>query len=331
LAYFKPDESADIEGPSMGLLLLVPRNNKYFTVEMWEQLSHYFEILDERRKARYLSADLDELLEKSLALASPCRLCERKCKVRRLEGEVGFCGAPPKLLISSEFLHYGEEPFFVPSHTIFFMGCNFRCVYCQNWTISQWFEDGIEISPGELARVIKLRRREGARNVNLVGGEPTPYLPWIIQLLKELKQLRVNLPIIWNSNFYMSKQSLAILKEIIDVWLPDFKYGNDSCAIWLSSAPNYVEIVTRNLKAAKGEMVIRHLVLPNHLECCSFPVLRWIARNRKDAIVNVMDQYTPHYLVLREEKFAMLRRRLDPGEFRKVVELARELGLCLVE
>ncbi len=299
---------------------------------MWAKyLSHYFTILKGEHKAKYLDADLDELLERSLSLASPCRLCERSCKVRRLEGEVGFCGAPPKLLISSEFLHYGEESFFVPSHTIFFMGCNFRCTYCQNWTISQWFESGTETSPEELARIVKLRQKEGARNLNLVGGEPTPYLPWIIELLKELRKLKVNTPIIWNSNFYMSKESLEILKEVVDVWLPDFKYGNDRCALELSLVPNYVEIVTRNLKDARGDMVIRHLILPGHIKCCSFPVLRWIAKHRRDALVNVMDQYTPHYLVLREERFSKLRRRVDYDEFRKVLELAKELELHLVE
>ncbi len=301
--------------------------------EIKMRLRNYMAILLNKKRAKFLDTSLKSLKQRARRLASNCELCERKCNVNRIRGEVGFCGAPNKLLISSEFLHYGEEYFFVPSHTVFFMGCNFRCVYCQNWPISQWYEAGFEISPKELALIVRERKKQGAKNLNLVGGEPTPYLPWIIDLLIEMKKLDINTPIIWNSNFYMSEKAMKILTKIVDVWLPDFKYGNNECAMKLSSAPNYVEVVTRNLKIASrtGELVIRHLILPGHVECCSFRVLRWIASNvREKAIVNLMDQYRPDYLVPRREELASLARRITRKEFESVVSLARKLDICFI-
>lgn len=297
----------------------------------FEQLKNYYKILRDEREAKFLKSDLDTLIKKVEKIMEKCTLCERKCKVNRLDGEIGFCRVPNKMLIASEFLHFGEEFFFIPSHTIFFMGCNFHCQFCQNWSISQWYEEGYEIEPKELAEIIKIRKIQGSKNVNFVGGEPTPYLLWILKTLRELKDLNVNVPIIWNSNFYMSKKVMKILNKVIDVYLSDFKYGNDECARKLSLVENYVEIVTRNLLLAKGEIVIRHLILPNHVECCSYPILEWIAKNLGNkCIVNIMDQYTPYYKVWEKEELAYLRRGIRESEFRSVIEKAKKLGLTFI-
>lgn len=290
-------------------------------------LKKYFEILKNKAKARFLSADLDAMIEEAKKIVKSCSLCERHCGIDRSK-ELGFCKAPNKILISSEFLHYGEEYFFVPSHTIFFMGCNFRCAYCQNWTISNWFEQGFEATPKELALIIKMRKREGSKNVNFVGGEPTPYLLFILKILDFLKKDNVNIPIVWNSNFYMSKKTMNILNKVIDVYLPDFKYGNDACAKKLSSVDRYWETVTRNLLLSEGEICIRHLVLPNHIKCCSFPVLEWIAKNIGErAIINIMDQYHPCF---KANEYEEINRRLTSEEFEKVTNYARRLGLNLI-
>ena len=294
----------------------------------FEQLKNYYAILANQRKAKFLQANLDKLIKKTEKIMENCKLCERKCGINRLEGKIGHCGAPNKMLISSEFLHFGEEFFFVPSHTIFFMGCSFHCQFCQNYTISQWFESGYIIKPEELAKIIAERKEEGAKNVNWVGGEPTPYLLWILKTLKELKELEVNIPIIWNSNFYMTRETMEILNEIIDVFLPDFKYGNNKCAEKLSKVENYFEIVPRNHLLAKGEIVIRHLILPEHVECCSYKILEWIAKNLgKKCILNLMDQYMPHFEIWEKDDFSYMRRRITKEEFEKVVEKAKELRL----
>lgn len=300
-------------------------------MEKFEQLRNYYAILENERKARFLGANLEKLIDETKEIMKSCTLCERKCEINRLEGKIGHCRAPNRMLISSEFLHYGEEFFFVPSHTIFFMGCSFHCQYCQNYTISQWVEAGYEVFPEVLALTVIERKKQGARNVNLVGGEPTPYLLFILQTLNELKKLEVNIPIVWNSNFYMSEQTMRILNEIVDVFLPDFKYGNDDCARRLSKVDNYFEVVPRNHLLAKNEIVIRHLILPEHVECCSFPILEWIAKNLgKKCVVNIMDQYYPCYNVLRNEEFAHLRRRISAEEFEAVVERAEELGIVYI-
>ncbi|MCE7698938.1 MAG: radical SAM protein [Methanobacterium paludis] len=136
-------------------------------------------------------------------LFEDCVLCENRCHVDR-RSERGVCGVGSSR-VASEFMHMGEEPQLVPSHTIFFTGCSFKCVYCQNWDISQHPEGGMSIPEEELAAIIDKRRRQGSRNVNFVGGEPTPNLPYI---LKTMKLTRENIPVVWNSNFYMSKGSM---------------------------------------------------------------------------------------------------------------------------
>jgi Uncharacterized Fe-S protein PflX, homolog of pyruvate formate lyase activating proteins len=201
--------------------------------------------------------------------------------------------------VASYFIHIGEEAPLVPSGTIFFTGCNLRCVYCQNWDISQRPENGIEVDEADLASMqIELRASE-ARNINWVGGEPTPNLHVIIPSLRILAEKGINVPQLWNSNLYLTPEGMRLIIHLMDIWLPDFKYGNDQCALRYSVAPRYVEVVSRNLKMIcdrDEDIIIRHLVLPGHVECCTRPVLRWIAHNCPRAIVNVMDQYHPDYL-----------------------------------
>jgi len=238
---------------------------------------------------------LDLKIKLTEEIMKSCELCERKCHVNRMEDERGVCRVGKECLISSEFMHMGEENHIVPSHTIFFMGCTLHCQFCQNWSISQWFESGYEISPKELALRIERRRKEGSRNVNWVGGEPTPSL---LCILKTLKFCEVNIPVIWNSNFYMSEKTMRILDGIVDMHLSDFKYGNNECGLRLSKVPKYFDVCSRNHSIAtkNTEITVRHLVIPNHVECCTKPVLKWIADNiREKSIVNIMDQYRPEY------------------------------------
>jgi putative pyruvate formate lyase activating enzyme len=289
-------------------------------------LSHYKKILEGKERAKFIIAKESNLLEEKIKEAKKilecCELCERKCKVNRLKGEKGSCRAGNEMLISSAFVHIGEEAFFVPSFTIFFMGCTFTCVYCQNWEISQWYEQGRKISPERLAELVDLNA--DCRNINFVGGEPTPYLPFILETLSYVKS---NLPVIWNSNFYMSEKALKLLSGIIDVYLSDWKYGSNECAKRLSKVDDYWEIVKRNHDFAfrDAELVIRHLILPNHFECCTKRILEYIAQNYGEkVIVNLMPQYRPEYLAKNYPDIARLPKE---EELRKTWELAEELGL----
>jgi len=325
--------------------------------EIRSLLKNYFEILQENKTAEYLSCkeisidfnksestdDLwkkhDEAIEKikqennkskqslldlKIEIASRifknCCFCERRCKVDRTI-KFGNCGVMQSR-VSSEFLHIGEETVLVPSHTIFFSGCTFHCVFCQNWDISQ-FKTGSYIEPTKLVEIINKRKYQGSKNVNWVGGDPTPNLLYILQVLKVCNE---NIPQVWNSNMYCSTETMKILNKIIDLYLTDFKYGNDKCAKRLSFVDNYLDIVKRNHKIAyeNGEIIIRHLVMPNHLECCSKPIMDWIAENVPNAVVNIMGQYRPEY---RAVNYKEINRNIWIDEVMQIKDYADELGI----
>lgn len=257
-----------------------------------------------------------------------CSLCEWKCGVDR-HRKTGFCRLSSQSRVSNFFLHHGEErPLSgrTGSGTIFFTGCNFRCVFCQNHDISQDASNGIPVDGGCLALMMKALSAERCLNFNLVGGEPTPDIPVILSALSELEQ---DVPVLWNSNMYLSEESMDIIKDIVDIWLPDFKYGNDGCASELSCVKGYFEVVSRNhLEAYQfGDMVVRVLLLPGHWDCCGQPVLEWLGKNLPRALVNIMNQYHPDYLVPVKDRLSGLRRRLSAAEFEEALAYADALNI----
>ena len=269
---------------------------------------------------------LDLKIEIAKRLLKSCIFCEWRCKVNRLEGEYGVCGVGKTSHVSSAFLHMGEESPLVPSGTIFFSGCPFKCVYCQNYDISQRPKSGDEITPKLLAKIANELATEGARNINYVGGDP---IPNIHVILESLKYQTMNIAQLWNSDLYNTRESLLLLLDMIDIWLPDFKYGNSDCALRLSKIPKYFEVVSRNHKMIAefgGETIIRHLVLPSHVDCCSIPVLEWIGKNFPNALVNIMKQYRPMYKAF-EEKYSEIQRPPSSEEMNRVYDFADKIGL----
>jgi len=264
---------------------------------------------------------LDLKVEIADRILSACHLCTRRCGANRLTGERGFCRCGTEITVSSIFEHMGEEPELVPSGTIFTMGCTMRCKHCQNWTISQWVENGEAYKPEELAKEVENLRAGGCRNANLVGGEPTP---WLEQWFKTFKHVEANIPVVWNSNTYYSPETAQLLAGFADIYLLDFKYGPGECAEKISDAPNYWEACTRNHLVAKkyGELIIRVLVLPSHLECCTRPTLNWISENLGIGTrVNVMFQYRPEW---RAYEIPELQGRLTHNEMEMAMQLAKE-------
>jgi putative pyruvate formate lyase activating enzyme len=253
-----------------------------------------------------------------------CHLCNRRCGIDRTRSKIGYCRCGNTIEVSSIFEHMGEEPELVPSGTIFTMGCTIRCRHCQNWTISQWVEAGHKKEPKELAKEVEHLRLNGCRNVNLVGGEPTPWLP---QWMATFKQVSVSVPIVWNSNSYYVPETGDLLSGFADVYLLDFKYGPGDCALRLSDAPNYWQVcIDNHLKAVKyGELIVRVLVLPNHIECCTEPILNWISENLgPETRINLMFQYRPEWQAISTPE---LRRKLTENERRKAIRLAEKAGL----
>ncbi|MEM2839066.1 MAG: radical SAM protein [Thermoplasmata archaeon] len=295
--------------------------------------------------ARKNTSLLDLKVELAERVLSDCIFCERRCGANRAKGEKGACGVLESR-VSSEFIHMGEEPEIIPSYTIFFSGCTFKCVFCQNWDISTNPDGGRMIPPEKLARMIEgrdaslgcesdrlksiampafLTRANYAKNVNWVGGDPTSNIPFV---LKTLQSCNSRLPQVWNSNMYLTEESMRLLDGVIDLYLTDFKYGNDGCAKRLSGIDNYFDIVSRNhlLAARQCDVLVRHLVMPNHIDCCTKPVLEWVAENMPDAVVNVMAQYRPEH---RAYEFDDISRPISPREYAVAIKIAENLGLNL--
>ncbi|BAN90434.1 radical SAM protein [Aeropyrum camini] len=272
---------------------------------------------------------MDVKVELVRRLASPCELCERRCRVERARGRRGACRLAWDVYVHSAFLHLGEEAPLVPSGTIFYGGCNFTCVFCQNWDVSQWkAREAVPVTPVRLAEIQDRLAEAGARNINHVGGDPVPSLHVIVESMRYASHSK---PQLWNSNMYMTLEALDILVDLIDIWLPDLKFGNNRCAMRLSAVPRYWEVTTRNIRIAAehGDMIVRHLVMPGHVECCTKPVLRWIAENLDGGVlVNIMDQYHPDNLVLRmPHKWPEIARRPSRREIEEAWRYAEQLGL----
>ncbi|MFH1786411.1 MAG: radical SAM protein [archaeon] len=267
--------------------------------------------------------DLSQKAGEAEILLHSCALCEHNCRVDR-HTTAGVCGVGAEMRVASDFIHLGEEPELVPSYTIFFAGCNMKCQYCQNADISQNALAGHPVKPWSLAYMID--SHPTAKNVNFVGGEPTPHLAGILRALTEVKS---NIPVVWNSNMYLSEKGMSLLDGAVDVWLTDFKYGNDKCAKRLSKVGNYWKAVTRNHKLAEttkypSELLIRHLALPGHLECCTKPIIDWISENLNNPRINILDQYRPQY---EAHKYKEINRPLKPEEHGEAVRYAKKLGL----
>jgi len=271
------------------------------------------EILKEKpQEYSFLHLKKDILFE----MLKECKFCERRCEVNRYEKR-GFCKCGVVSYFSSEFLHMGEEPELIPSHTIFFNRCTFGCVFCQNYDIV--YSDDFMADARELAYIIDRRYRQGSRNVNFVGGNPDQHAHTIAEILIHVES---NIPVVWNSNMYHSIELAEIIEDFVDVWLGDFKYGNDKCALRYSKVPRYMEVVQRNFLRAKenGELLIRHLVMPEHIECCTQRVVDWVSENLgKDVRFNLMFQYYPTF---KAYEYPEIARRLTVEEMKKAYSIA---------
>ena len=234
--------------------------------------------------------------------------------------------------------HFGEEPPLVGKSGaggIFFTGCNLRCVYCQNFQISQQ-NVGKSYSVDELAKIMTGLQKEGAENIDLVT--PTIWYKQIKEAIISARSRGLSIPIVWNSNAYESAELIRGMEGLVDVYLPDFKYGNNESAFRYSGAINYVEKAKESIKEmfrqvgnliiseegiAKQGIIVRHLILPNSIEN-SLKALEYIKEIDKDVYVSLMSQYEP---VHKAKDFSEINRRVSKEEFEKVYNYQLELGL----
>lgn len=262
-----------------------------------------------------------------------CKNCPRKCGSLRGQGQ-GYCKIDNDIIVALASIHHGEEPIISGtkgSGTIFFSGCNMRCVFCQNYGISHgnW---GKRISPQRLSKIFKELEDKGVHNINLVS--PSIYVD---EIIKALDIYRPNIPIVYNTNGYDDVDSIKRLKNYIDIYLTDLKYTDDDLASEYSDTPDYFERakdaiiqMRKNVPCdliengiMKKGLIVRHLVLPNHTDD-SLSVLDWIKDNLGcRTIVSIMGQYTP---LFDATKFDKISRRLRPIEYKRVVTHFKSLG-----
>jgi putative pyruvate formate lyase activating enzyme len=287
----------------------------------YRELNERFATLESLPKSKRPSL-LDVKAELAARIMERCYFCEIRCGANRYK-RPGACGVDASSHYYSEFLHYGEEPELVPSHTIFFEGCTFACAYCQNWTIATEIRGSL-VDPKAMADLIEVRHKEGGKNVNFVGGDPTPHLHTILEIVKHLD---ANIPTVWNSNMYITPESMKLLEGTVDLFLGDFRYGNDEHASRYSSGANYWAVTTRAFLEAKAQadILVRQLVLPGHVECCTKPIVEWCAQNLgKKVRFNLMFQYYPEY---RASMYPEIDRTLSGMEIRRAMEIVKEAGL----
>ena len=270
-----------------------------------------------------------------------CECCPRKCRVNRLEGQAGFCRVSAGIHISHAGLHYGEEPPISGirgSGTIFFAGCNLRCVYCQNYQISQEFRQGHTrtLTTDELASEMLRLQEKGAHNINFVS--PSHMIFQMGDAIKVAKEKGLAVPVVYNSNGYDSVDALREIRGLVDIYLPDIKYLENGLGRELSAVEDYADIVPGALRemldqvghleideegiAVRG-LLIRHLVLPDHLGN-SRSCLRFLAGLSPDIFVSVMSQYSPQY---KAREYARINRTLTEAEYDQVTGYAIDLGL----
>jgi len=293
------------------------------------------------------AGELEERAATARDLLRSCTVCPRGCRINRSEDSKGFCRTGLLPVISRYGPHFGEEPPLVGrggSGTIFVARCSMACTYCQNFAISRRGE-GCMTSPEHLAGIMLLLQRQGCENINIVT--PTHIIPQLIRSIAVAADQGLALPFVYNSGGYDSAETLLLLDGIVDICMPDAKYGSDEVAVLLSEAPGYTGVMNDALREmhrqvgdlritegiARRGLLVRHLVLPGNLAGSDL-VLPWIAREiSRDTYVNIMDQYhwpSPLHLperLARDPRYDVLHRRITAREYEAAVRWAREAGL----
>jgi len=293
--------------------------------------------------ALYQSGELKRRVEALETRLKSCDICPRECGVNRLDNEQGFCHSGCLPIVSTVCAHHGEEPAISGSRgsgTIFFGNCNMRCVYCQNYQISQDYkaQQSKEIDTHTLAeRMLYLQDELKCHNINFVS--PSHFVPHLVQAVLEAVPMGLQLPLVYNTSSYDSIKSLRELDGIINVYLADLRYASNKWSKKLSQAPDYVkkaraairemyrqvgELVVDDDGIAQKGLIVRHLILPNRL-AGSEGSLAWLVHEvSPEVTVSIMSQYYPTH---RAPRIPLLSRTITSEEYREVTELLEKLGI----
>ncbi|MDR3460276.1 MAG: radical SAM protein [Verrucomicrobiae bacterium] len=258
-------------------------------------------------------------------LLADCRLCAHDCGVNRLAGETGLCHAGAEARFFSAQIEVSDELELIPSFAVALSGCDMRCDFCITGASSWNARAGAGFSAVEMAAQAQAALRAGAKTIMVLGGEPTIHLPAALELVA---QLPATAKLIWKTNAHGAASARELLEGMFDVWLADFKFGNDECAQRLARTPDYVGVVQENLlwAEAHGELIVRHLLMPGHVDCCWRPVAHWLAENLPGVKVNLRSGFWPAWHAARHRELA---GTVPAAESARAFELAQELGLNL--
>jgi len=267
-----------------------------------------------------------------------CNLCERRCHINRYEKK-GVCGATNKLKVARAALHFWEEPCISGkegSGTIFFSNCNLKCIFCQNKKISTCGY-GKEITIEKLSSICIELQKQGSNNINLVT--PTHYVPSIIKGIKKAKKKGLNIPIVYNTSSYETKETIDNLNGIVDIYLPDLKYNDNKLGENYSNIKNYFEIATRNIDEMYKQVgkpifndrgilekgvVVRILLLPGHVNDAK-KIIKYLYEKYNDNIyISLMSQYTP---IGKIKDYKDLNRKVTLKEYNELITYACDLGI----
>jgi len=281
---------------------------------------------------------MEDKISKLKELLSNCVLCPRACKVNRTRGELGYCKLPAKIIMDCALAHHGEEPPLSGSRgagTIFLSSCNLGCIFCQNYQISQT-TDGEELTSEQMVQVMLDLQNRGCHNVEPVT--PTPQTPLIMEALILARERGLKVPFVYNCGGYENPEVIKKLDGMVEIYLPDFKYGLEDVAVEYSAAPGYPVFALDSLKeitrqvgdeletekgVAKKGVIVRHLVLPGNIEN-SKEVFKLIKKNISVNVpVSLMAQYSPMPNVRRHP---LLSRRITRDEYSQVLDYALKLG-----
>jgi len=270
-------------------------------------------------------------------ILNKCNICPRECNVNRNKGQLGFCGCDNQIKIANYSLHKWEEPCISGvngSGAIFFSYCNLKCIYCQNYEISN-LNKGKVITPKRLVDIFLKLQQSKALNINLVT--PTHYAPILKEVILEAKTKGLNIPIVYNTSSYEKVDTLNSLNDLIDIYLPDLKYYDNELGLKYSKVNNYFEYATKaidemyrqvgRVKIVNGimkrGMIVRHLVLPGHVDD-SKKVIKYLYDKYKDNIyISIMNQFTP----VNKTRYSNLNRTLTNEEYDDVIDYAYDIGV----
>jgi putative pyruvate formate lyase activating enzyme len=256
-----------------------------------------------------------------------CLLCEHRCAIDRHISHPGPCKAGTIPRVFRHRIEYGDEAELVPSLLFYLSGCDLRCVFCINELNAFDPRRGRPLTADFFHAAVAEGLGQGARTLQWVGGEPTVHLPAILDVMADCPRLP---RVVWKSDLHGTPEGLDLLDGVVDVYLADFKFGNDDCARRLAGVERYTEILTRNLRlvADRGDLIVRHLLLPGHLDCCFRPIVAWLRDNLTGAKFSVRDGYLPHW---QAGHYPELARPLAIRHAEHARELARQADLRLIE